>query len=139
MLALARSAAAEIGRGLSTALIVRAGSRECPACPDCHLVCPEPARIPDCVCQAGERQPDPTCPLLPSYSSWCLVFLVGVLVGLVAQWRLSQRTVVEGRPVVPVPPRIESPESIDREAIAIEARSQIAAVKARARNGPTAR
>ena len=139
MLALARSAATELGRGLSTALVVRAGSQSCPKCPDCTLVCPEPARIPDCICQAGERQPDPGCPLPPSAFSWLCVFLIGIVLGFFAHWRLSWRAYVEGKPVCIPAPNLAEGECIDREIIAAEARSQLAAVKARARHGVTGR
>ena len=138
-LAFARSAAAEMGKGLSLALTGRAGSHECAPCPSCSLVCPEPARIPDCVCQAGERQVDPGCPPPPHWSLWCLVFLVGVLIGIGIHWKLSQRVFVEGRPVViQAEPEVQAID-LDREIIAAEARLQIAAVKAKARNGTGAR
>ena len=139
MLALARAAAAELGRGLSTALIVRAGSQSCARCPDCNLVCPEPARIPDCVCQAGARQPDPSCPALPGLSNWICIFLCGVLVGIAVHWKLSRESVVEGKPVAFPGLPIATQENIDRETIATEARLQIAAVKARARHGSATR
>ena len=140
MQALIRSAFAEIGKGVGTALIVRAGSQPCAVCPSCSLVCPEPARLPDCICQAGQRQVDPHCPAAPHWSAWLCVLLVGILIGVIAQWRLSRDTVVEGKPYVAAK-EIQNidPNTAERERIRCEAKEQIAAVKAKAKNGTGAR
>eukprot|EP00974_Lingulodinium_polyedra_P032870 3163849-Lingulodinium_polyedra.AAC.1 len=56
MLAAARSAAAEVARGLGTAAIVWAGSHPCPgASCECRptLTCAEVAACPDCVCEGS--------------------------------------------------------------------------------------
>ena len=78
MQAVLRAAGGEIARGLSAALVVKAGS-QCPAC-DCRpqFVCP------DCICRGLDRGYEP-CTGLPA--SWALLaafvaLLVGVILGL---------------------------------------------------------
>ena len=83
MLAIARSLAPELARGLSTSLALLANRQ---ACPDCicspsvqcaHL--PKPA---DCICEGNQRQCPATegCP--DQLACWAIAFLAGVIIGV---------------------------------------------------------
>ena len=83
---------------------------------------------------------NPLCPAAAHWSAWLCVLLVGVLIGILAHWVLSRDVVVEGRPFVVIP-EIQNidPNVAERERIRVEAKEQIAAVKAKAKNGTGAR
>ena len=81
MQAALKAGAGEVARGLSTGVIVWAGSGQCPACaPVLH--CGEVPRCPDCVCgHSGRIYADP---LVVWTTAW-LLFLCGcsLLAGVV--------------------------------------------------------
>ena len=70
MQALARLAATEVSRAISTGIVLWAGKVNCP-----NLTCGETPRCPDCICHEGRRVID--CPA--SRCSWGLaVYYIGI-------------------------------------------------------------
>ena len=70
MQALARLAATEVSRAISTGIVLWAGKVNCP-----NLTCGETPRCPDCICHEGRRVID--CPA--NQCSWGLaVYYIGI-------------------------------------------------------------
>ena len=104
MLAIARTVAPEVARGLSTALALLS-SPSCPPCQvDCSpsLHCPEVVHCPDCVCEGSLRH----CATTPCHCATslvvgglavggCLLFAIGVWVG----YQVRGSAAVVGKPV----------------------------------------
>ena len=77
MQALARLAATELSRSVSTALVLWAGKTTCPS-----LTCGEVPRCPDCICAEGRRltvPPGQQCSWTFAFVYIFLGFVVGVL------------------------------------------------------------
>ena len=146
MQALLKSFAVDLGKAVSTAVVIWSGT---PKCPDCILTCADPPRIPDCICAEGIRQKPVECNSC-EYSTLalvCLFFGVAVGAGLHALW--IQRSTVVGTVTTPlqlnsVPYSTEIPESAEDidltlvEDIRALARAQISQVR-RARDGSLSR
>ena len=73
MQALARLAATEVSRAISTGIVLWAGKVNCP-----NLTCGETPRCPDCICHEGRRVID--CP--PCSWSLALYYIgIGIIIG----------------------------------------------------------
>ena len=84
MLAIARSLAPELVRGLSTSLALLANQRDCPDSTCAPIVhCAAVPRQSDCVCQGSQRQ----CPTVENHPDQlaylAIAFLAGTIVGIV--------------------------------------------------------
>ena len=89
-----RAAAAELSRSVSTAIVLWAGIPHCPS-----LVCPEPQRCGDCVCQEGKRLVAPVPGACVGFGTAHLAAALafGILVGVVLQQWITSRTIVRGK------------------------------------------
>ena len=93
MQALLRSFAADLGKAVSTAVVIWTGT---PRCPDCILTCGEPPRIPDCICSEGNRQRSPDCVGCQHASVAAVCLLLGVLSGALLHWLWIRGNAVVG-------------------------------------------
>jgi hypothetical protein len=127
MQAAIRAAAQELARGLSTGLVVWAGSASPTCiCTPAAFSCPEFPRLLDCFCHGSSR----TCPTAVestlTYGTVFVAWAVGILVGLAlaaaGQWK---RTVI-GTPVPVATLTLEE-----------EAAIQVAEVRRRSNGGGT--
>ena len=85
MQAAARAALGEVVRGLSTALVLRAGTPVCPACSP-SLACAD-VRCPACTCHGGGRCPASSAPSEPP--PWGYLISGGILfLAFAAGWLL---------------------------------------------------
>ena len=123
MQALARLAATEVSRSISTAVVLWAGKVSCP-----NLSCGEAPLCPDCICHEGRRVID--CPA--SRCSWGLaVYYIGIgiiiggalaalLVSAIDSYRPRLRSAAQIAPVADQ----EVPESSESEDFVLHARAQ---------------